>query len=78
MSGVSLFGKRSAPAVTDPSTPEGGSVVWSFDKASYEEDNSYDYYDEVRHTMNTHLLTENGETEGYRIVGVARGDLDSI
>ena len=80
MSGVSLFGQRSAPAatasltLTAKSTREGGSVVWSFDKAGYEEDNFYyNNDDKACHTKYTHLLTENREKEGYRIVRVARG-----
>ena len=52
-------------------TWEGGFVVWAFDKAGYEEDNCYD--DDARRTEYTHLLVENRESEGYHVVGVARG-----
>ena len=80
MSGVSLFGQRSAPAatasltLTAKSTREGGSVVWSFDKAGFEEDNFYyNNDDDAHYTKYTHLLTENRNKVGYSIVGVARG-----
>ena len=70
MSGVSLFGQRSA----QESTP---GVVWTFDKAGYEAENAIS--DTVDWWKYTHLLTENKELANsddsdFEVVAVAQGN----
>ena len=64
MTGVSLFGQRSAEYNLS------NMGQWTFSKAGYEEDNS----NQMNKLSNiTHLLCENAKVEGYHTIGVAQG-----
>lgn len=64
MTGVSLFGQRSA--MYNPSQKG----VWEFDKAGYEEENTFG---KINYAKFTHLLSEEKEVQGYHIIGTAQG-----